>query len=194
MSALSTTLLAFSMSTDAFAASLSKGACLNAPRFTCALKTGLLFGVVEACAPVIGWLLGLGASQVIQDWDHWVIFTLLLLLGGRMIYAGLRPASDDDRVPISNGSTKWWLIIATAITTSLDAMAVGIGLAFMSVNIWIAALAIGAATTLMATIGIMVGHRMGSALGQRAEIIGGLILAGIGCITLYQHLTEPALF
>lgn len=194
MSALSTVLLAFSMSTDAFAASLSKGTSLNNPRLLLALKTGLLFGVVEACAPVIGWLLGLGASQIIQDWDHWVIFTLLLLLGGRMVHAGLKPASDDDGLPISNGTTKWWLIIVTAITTSLDAMAVGIGLAFMDVNIWIAALAIGVATTLMATIGIMVGHRMGAVLGQRAEIIGGLILIGIGCLTLYQHLTEQTLF
>lgn len=190
MGLVSTTLLAFSMSTDAFAASLCKGTCMQQPRFSTAIKTGLVFGVIEMISPLIGWLMGMGASQLVRDWDHWVIFTLLLLLGGRMVLAGLKPqAEDDDRCcGTSSSSTSWWLIVATAIATSLDAMAVGIGLAFMDVNIWLTALAIGLATTIMSTTGVMIGRKVGAVVGQRAEIVGGLILIGVGCITLYHHL------
>ncbi|ALM53144.1 manganese efflux pump MntP [Halomonas huangheensis] len=194
MSLVSTTLLAFSMSTDAFAASLCKGTCMQQPRFSVALKTGLVFGVIEMISPVLGWLLGMGASQLVRDWDHWVIFTLLLLLGGRMIFAGLKPQQADDQCcGSSSRNPSWWLIVATAIATSLDAMAVGIGLAFMDVNIWLTALAIGLATTIMSTTGVMIGRRVGAAIGQRAEILGGIILIGVGCATLYHHLAADGL-
>lgn len=191
MGMVSTTLLAFSMSTDAFAASLCKGTCMHQPRFSTAIKTGLIFGVIEMISPLIGWLLGLGASQLVRDWDHWVIFTLLLLLGGRMVLAGLKPQSQNaDRCcGTSPSSTSWWLIAATAIATSLDAMAVGVGLAFMEVNIWLTALAIGLATTVMSTTGVMIGRKVGAVAGQRAEILGGIILMGVGGITLHHHLS-----
>jgi len=188
MNFLSTTLLAFSMSTDAFAAALSKGACVRKLRFMVALQTGLLFGVIEATTPVIGWLMGLGASQMVRDWDHWVIFTLLLVLGGRMIRAGLTPPTEEEDCHAGGSHTRWWLLAATALTTSLDAMAVGIGLAFMDVNIWLTALAIGTATTVMATTGMLIGRKVGTLIGRRAEILGGLVLIAIGSLTLFEHL------
>lgn len=87
-----TLILAFGMSMDAFAASIGKGASLHQPRFREALRTGLIFGVIEAITPLIGWSLGLLASQYIMEWDHWVAFGLLLILGVRMIVGGYATA------------------------------------------------------------------------------------------------------
>ncbi|MFG6136445.1 manganese efflux pump MntP [Halomonas sp. B23F22_10] len=189
MTLLSTTLLAFSMSTDAFAAAIGKGAAVDHPRFREALRTGLIFGVVEGLTPLIGWALGLGASQYISRWDHWVVFILLLALGVRMIRAGLETPEPDEGAPaVKTGRQAWWLIAATAMITSIDALTVGIGLAFMEVNILLTALAIGAATTLMATLGVMLGRRLGVLIGQRAEVLGGVILIGIGTVILTEHL------
>src|SRR5688572_29614333 len=83
-------ILAFGMSMDAFAAAIGKGASLHRPPLKEALRTGLIFGVIEAITPVIGWGIGLAASQFIMSWDHWVAFTLLLILGIRMIAEAFR--------------------------------------------------------------------------------------------------------
>lgn len=187
MTLLSTTLLAFSMSTDAFAAAIGKGAMLERPRFREALRTGLIFGIIEGLTPLIGWAIGLGASHYVQAWDHWVVFALLCLLGGRMILGGLAATPGAIDAPAKH-RRHWWLVAATAVTTSIDALTVGIGLAFMEVSILVTALAIGLVTTLMATLGVMVGRRLGVLIGQRAEILGGLILIGIGSTILTQHL------
>lgn len=185
MSFLSLVLLAFAMSTDAFAAAVGKGASLHKPRFLYALRTGLIFGVIEAITPVIGWFIGQAAASFAEEWDHWIAFTLLLLLGVHMIYAGLRPEAEvGEEKPRSHS---FWLLAATAFATSIDALAVGVGLAFVDVNIWIAALAIGLATMTMVTIGVMLGRLIGTAIGQKAEILGGLVLIGVGAAILYEH-------
>jgi len=185
VSLLSLVFLAFAMSTDAFAAAVGKGASLHKPRFPDALRTGLIFGVIEAITPVVGWFIGQAAAGYVQEWDHWIAFTLLLLLGGHMIYAGLRPEADEEEEKPKSHS--FWLLAATAFATSIDALAVGVGLAFVDVNIWVAALAIGLATMTMVTIGVMLGRLIGTAIGHKAEILGGLVLIGVGAAILYEH-------
>lgn len=83
-------LLALAMSTDAFAAATGKGTALQQPRWNEALRTGAIFGTIEALTPIIGWLLGLAAAKHVSAWDHWIAFVLLSALGTRMIYAGLK--------------------------------------------------------------------------------------------------------
>ncbi len=180
-----TILLAFGMSMDAFAVSISKGASLNKPKFSEALRTGLIFGAVEAITPLIGWGLGMLASQFVLEWNHWIAFVLLVFLGGRMLIEGWRGNEDEEeKAPSRHG---FWLLVTTAIATSLDAMAVGVGLAFLQVNIVFTALMIGCATLIMTTIGMMVGRFIGPLLGKRAEILGGLVLIGIGVQILWSH-------
>jgi putative Mn2+ efflux pump MntP len=179
-----TLLLAFGMSMDAFAASIGKGATLQKPKFSEALRTGLIFGVVEAITPLIGWGLGMLASKVVMEWNHWVAFALLLFLGCRMIIEGFRTSGNDEEPRQRHG---FWLLVTTAIATSLDAMAVGVGLAFLKVNIIHTALAIGCATMIMSTLGMMVGRFIGPLLGKRAEILGGVVLIGIGIQILWSH-------
>ncbi|XES85922.1 manganese efflux pump MntP [Franconibacter pulveris] len=180
-----TLLLAFGMSMDAFAASIGKGATLHKPRFTEALRTGLIFGVIEAITPLVGWTLGQVATHFVMEWNHWVAFVLLAFLGARMIIEGVRGCGEDDMAPLRRHS--FWLLVTTAFATSLDAMAVGVGLAFLQVNILYTALAIGCATLIMSTLGMMVGRFIGPLLGKRAEILGGLVLIGIGCQILWSH-------
>lgn len=180
-----TILLAFGMSMDAFAASIGKGATLHKPKFLEALRTGLIFGAIETLTPLIGWGLGMLASQFVLEWNHWIAFVLLVFLGGRMVIEGFRGNSDEDDEPQHRHG--FWLLVTTAIATSLDAMAVGVGLAFLQVNIIATALAIGCATLIMSTLGMMVGRFIGPLLGKRAEILGGIVLIGIGAQILWAH-------
>lgn len=177
--------LALAMSTDAFAAAIGKGASLHKPRFREALRTGLIFGIIETITPVIGWGIGQVATQYVERWDHWIAFTLLVLLGLHMVYNGLKHEEAEEEKPNQHS----FLILAvTAFATSIDALAVGVGLAFVDVNILVAALAIGTATTVMVTAGVMLGRVLGNVVGKRAEIIGGIVLMLVGATILYEHL------
>ena len=193
MSPISIVLIGFAMSTDAFAAAVGKGAAMRKPRLLDALRAGLIFGVIEAITPIIGWLLGRAASQYVQAFDHWIAFGLLGLLGAHMIIAGLKP--DDESAADNNGEDageqhkSFWTLAATGFATSIDAMAIGVGLAFLDVHIGVVALVIGLCTMTMVTIGIMLGRALGALVGKRAEIVGGVILIIIGCAILYEHLS-----
>ncbi|WP_258577115.1 manganese efflux pump MntP [Candidatus Pantoea persica] len=187
MTFIATLILAFGMSMDAFAAALSKGAALHRPGFREALRTGLIFGATEALTPLIGWAAGLAASRYVMAWDHWVAFTLLAFLGGRMMMQGLRQTATAG--PCEAPQSYGFLVLAmTAVATSIDALAVGVGLAFLQVNIVATALTIGMATTVMATTGVLVGRLVGPVLGKWAEVLGGLVLIAIGSTILLQHL------
>lgn len=185
-------ILAVAMSTDAFAAAVGKGAAMRTPRFRDALRAGLIFGTIEAVTPIIGWALGLAAAAYVTAWDHWIAFTLLVVLGLRMIWAGVRPDGEPiaaEDAPLRHG---FWVLAATGFATSIDAMAVGVGLAFLDVNILAVAATIGLTTLVMVTAGIMLGRVLGAMAGKRAEIGGGLLLIAIGAFILYEHLSGAA--
>ena len=182
MSLFAIVVLAFSMSADAFAAALGKGSVLDRPRLNEAFRTGLVFGIVEAITPVIGWAAGLAASAYITAIDHWIAFALLSVIGGKMILDMWRPAEQAKPKRHSFG-----LLLLTAIGTSIDAMAVGVTLAFLNANIFATALAIGLATFVMTTLGIMVGRVIGGKLGRIAEGLGGVGLILIGTKILVEH-------
>lgn len=184
MNVLSTLLLALAMSTDAFAAAIGKGAALHKPPFREALRTGLIFGVIEGLTPVIGWAMGLAAASYVKAWDHWIAVTMLSLLGLRMIHAGMSTPESEEEKPSKNS---FWNLAVTGFATSIDAMAVGVGLAFLNVNIAATAVAIGLATTVVVTTGVMLGRVLGTLVGRRAEIFGGMVLIGIGFLILYEH-------
>ena len=187
MNPLATALLAFSMSADAFAAAIARGASIGKTRHLQAAQIALTFGIVETITPLIGYGAGTIAAPYIEAFDHWIAFGLLLVLGGKMIRESLSPEADDDGAAQAAMPSKWLLLI-TAIATSIDSMIVGVSLAFLDVNIWLTALAIGSATTLMAVIGIKLGGVLDSIIGKRAELFGGIVLIGIGTFILFEHL------
>lgn len=181
--------LALGMSMDAFAAALARGAVLSPNvRWMQLMRTGALFGCVEMLAPLIGFALGAMAVDLIQEWDHWVAFVLLCGLGVRMIYGGFTHDDTVESVASETTQRHIWLLVFTAIGTSIDSMIVGVSLAFLSVNILLAALVIGLATTLMATVGLWLGRKLGDKMGKWAEMLGGLVLMGIGTMVLVTHL------
>lgn len=184
----STLVIAFAMSTDAFAAAVSKGASLKRPKFSEALRTGAIFGCIEAATPLVGWALGSVAAPYVEAWDHWIAFTLLCALGLHMMYNGCKTGDPEDAV--SKDRHSFWILAATGFATSIDAMAVGVTLAFIDNNILFTALAIGMATLLMVTLGVMVGRMLGAIAGKRSEILGGIALIGIGSLILYEHLSS----
>jgi putative Mn2+ efflux pump MntP len=186
MNFLATTALALAMSTDAFAVAVGKGAALQRPHLREALRTGAIFGIIEGLTPVIGWAMGHFAAPYVEAWDHWIAFILLGVLGLRMIHEGLSNADEqDDEKPSSHS---FWLLAVTGFATSIDAMAVGVGLAFIDANIVTTAGAIGLSTFIMVTIGVMVGRGLGKLVGKRAELVGGLVLIAIGSLILYEHI------
>jgi putative Mn2+ efflux pump MntP len=186
MNLLATAALALAMSTDAFAVAVGKGAALQRPHLREALRTGAIFGIIEGLTPVIGWAMGHFAAPYVEAWDHWIAFTLLGVLGLRMIHAGLSNADDEGEEKPSSHS--FWLLAVTGFATSIDAMAVGVGLAFIDANIVTTAGAIGLSTFIMVTLGVMVGRALGKLVGKRAEFVGGLVLIAIGSLILYEHI------
>jgi putative Mn2+ efflux pump MntP len=186
MNFLATTALALAMSTDAFAVAVGKGAALQRPHLREALRTGAIFGIIEGLTPVIGWAMGHFAAPYVEAWDHWIAFILLGVLGLRMIHEGLSNADDEDDEKPSSHS--FWLLAVTGFATSIDAMAVGVGLAFIDANIVTTAGAIGLSTFIMVTLGVMVGRGLGKLVGKRAELVGGLVLIAIGSLILYEHI------
>ena len=176
-------LLALSMSSDAFAAALGKGARLDRPTLGEALRTGLIFGSIEAITPVLGWAAGRAASSYIEAFDHWIAFALLAVIGGKMIWDSLRRAEEAEKPQRHSFAA----LVITAIGTSIDALAVGVTLALIDANIIVNALAIGAATFTMVTIGVMTGRYLGEKFGRAAEAAGGVILIVIGVKILLEH-------
>lgn len=187
MNPISILLLGFAMSTDAFAAAIGKGAAMTRPRLRQALRAGLIFGVIEAITPLIGWLLGKSASRYIQAWDHWIAFALLLALGLHMIRSGLKPEPDE---PLDEAKKHGFVGLAfTGLSTSIDALAVGAGLAFVDTPIVVVAAVIGLCTFSMVTLGVMLGRVLGAMVGKRTEIMGGVILIGVGVMIVYEHMS-----
>ncbi|WP_414897720.1 manganese efflux pump MntP family protein [Rhodovulum sp. YEN HP10] len=183
MSPISIGVLAVSMSLDAFIASVGKGAAGPRPSLGKTLRTGLIFGVIEALTPLIGWAAGVAASQYVSAVDHWIAFALLAGVG-------LHMALHADNGPEGKASSSsLWSTIATAVGTSIDAMAVGVSLAFLQVNILMIALAVGITTMLMSSTGLLLGRFIGQRIGRIAEKIGGVALIGLGALILWEHLS-----
>lgn len=180
-------LLAFSMSADACAAAMARGAATR-PRFWSAIRSGAVFGTIEAITPVLGWAVGLVASRYIAAIDHWIAFVLLGGVGGKMAFESVRRLSRPDEVEEEPRKAGLLSLVLTATATSIDAAAVGVTLALVNVNIVSVALAIGATTFTMATAGLLVGRAVGARFGPVVELIGGLGLIAIGLGILLEHI------
>jgi putative Mn2+ efflux pump MntP len=176
MSPIAIVVIAFSMSADAFAAALGKGAALERPPFGEAVRCGLIFGLVETAMPVLGWAVGAAASDAIGAIDKWVAFAVLAAIGVKMVHDGWRRSAEAEKP--RRHSTR--LLVLTAVGTSIDALAVGVSLALLGFAIVAPAVAIGLATFLMTTFGILLGRVLGGRYGRVAEIAGGAGLIAVG--------------
>ena len=176
-------LLALGVSADAFAVAVGHGAAAKRLVRSEAVRIAVAFGAFQALMPAIGWLIGRQFQQIIFDYDHWIAFALLAAIGGKMIYDDFHPGEDDDDgSPIGNAH-----LFTLAIATSIDALAVGVGLLFLP-SIWSTALTIGAVTFSLSLAGVLLGHRFKSLASRHSKTIGGTILILIGAKILTEHL------
>jgi len=177
--------IAVGLAMDAFAVSIGVG--LNTPHVSwrTTFRLSWHFGLFQALMPIVGWLAGLSVERWISGIDHWIAFGLLVAIGGKMIYQAIW---GDEEVRAAKDPTRGASLVVLSVATSIDALAVGLSLALLGVQIWYPAVVIGIVAFAFTAVGLHLGRRFGSLFGRRMEIIGGLILIGIGVKILVDHL------
>jgi manganese efflux pump family protein len=168
---------------DTFAVSLSLGVVSYKILFRQAIRIAVIFAIFQGGLTVAGFFLGSLFSEALKAVDHWVALGLLSALGIKMIIEGLKKKEKREVLDY----TKLIVLFTIAIGTSIDAFAVGISFALLDVEIWIAGIIIGAVTFFASMIAIRIGKSAGARLGQKVEIIGGLILIAIGIKIFLEH-------
>jgi putative Mn2+ efflux pump MntP len=176
--------VAIGLSFDTFAVSISYGVIRSRILFRQAVRIALVFAVFQAGLLVIGYFLGSAVSEIIKAADHWIALALLSFLGIRMIVEGIKRKEEDEMRDYTKTST----LLAVAVGTSIDAFAVGISFALLDIMIWISGIIIGAVTFLASMTAIRIGKSAGERLGQKVEIIGGIILFAIGIKIFLEHM------
>lgn len=178
-------LLAAALAADAFAVSMVQGVKMRALRASHVFAVAASFGVFQGAMPVLGWLLGAQFGRFVVSIDHWVAFGLLGIIGAKMVKDALWPPADDvdESTPLN---VRGLLILSFA--TSIDAFAVGLGLALVGSPIVLAAIVIAVVTFLLSVVGVFLGHRFGLRFRKVAEIVGGLVLIVLGTQILLEHL------
>lgn len=179
-------LIAISLSFDTFAVSISSGLILRKIDFFNATKIALTLALFQSVMPVLGWLAGSGIKSYAEDFDHWIAFGILGLLGGKMIYESF--TSNPEERSFNPLDIK--VMIGMAIATSIDALIVGFSFALLDFKIAVSVGIIGIVTYIVAMLGMLFGKKIGSRMGKRMEILGGIMLFLIGLKILIEHLTS----
>ncbi len=175
-------IIAIGVSMDAFAVSVCKGLSVSRLRPKHMLSVGLWFGGFQALMPLIGFYVGIHFSDLVSSVDHWIAFVLLAIIGFGMVKES-RDKDCDDIDPDFSFRT----MLAMAVATSIDALAIGVSLAFLKVDIWMSVLIIGITTGIFSMLGINIGNVFGSRYKSTAELVGGIILILMGVKILVEH-------
>lgn len=176
--------IAVGLSMDAFAVSITSGLTIKNLKVNNALKIAIFFGSFQAIMPLIGWLAGLSVRSFISGVDHWIAFGLLSFVGCKMIYESIttKPTAKE------NNPLNMYVLLVLSVATSIDALAVGLSLSFLNISIATPVVIIGVVTFLLSFLGVFIGDRFGHYFEKKMEIVGGLILIGIGIKILIEHL------
>lgn len=178
-------LIAVGLSMDAFAVAICKGLAMQKAGWKSMAVVGLWFGGFQALMPVLGYLVGVQFREAITAVDHWIAFGLLAVIGGNMIREALSGEEESEDASLAPKA-----MVLLALATSIDALAMGVGFAFLEVNITAAAGFIGAVTFVLSAVGVKVGSVFGAKYKSRAEITGGAILILLGTKILLEHLGD----
>lgn len=181
-------LIGVGLSMDAFAAAICQGLSMTRIKWGHALTVGLYFGGFQALMPFIGWMLGFQFADRIQQYDHWIAFILLVLIGGNMIREALSGDEEDAAQAETDLRLDHKKLFLMAIATSIDALAIGVTFAFLETAILPAIGIIGCTTFCISVAGVAVGCWFGARYKKRAEITGGAILVLLGIKILLEHL------
>lgn len=183
MSFVEVMLLAVGLSMDSLAVSVTGGALITNFKVCHMVKIGSVMGIFQAGMTVAGYLAGMSFKKYITAFDHWIAFVLLLYLGGKMMYESTKDADDDCKTDPLCYKT----LCGLGVATSIDALAIGISLACLESAIAYEALTIGVVTFLISAFGVYFGNHFGRKIDLKLDLIGGLILIGIGAKILIEH-------
>lgn len=187
MNILTIIIIAIGLAMDAFAVSVATGAAYKKSGTNHAFRMAFAFGGFQAIMPIIGWLAGLTLKEFIGKYDHWAAFVLLTFIGGKMIYESFKIKHAQDNTYTLTAA----VLLVLALATSLDALAVGITFSFLLAgSLAIAVIIIGLITFALSYAGFYIGKGFGHIFESRIEILGGLILIGIGLKILIEHLLQ----
>ena len=181
-------LIAVGLSMDAFAVAICKGLGMSRLNVRQALVIAAFFGGFQALMPTIGWLLGAQFASLVTPVDHWIAFILLAIIGGKMVIEAVRSDEDDAASQVLDQALDLRELLMLAIATSIDALAVGVTFAFLSVNIASAASFIGVVTFVLSFAGVAIGLFFGARWEKPSNIVGGVVLILIGLKILLEHL------
>ena len=184
MGILEITIIAIGLSMDAFAVSITLGLSVKKPKVIEYLIPGIYFGFFQALMPFIGYFTGTLFASKIINFDHWVAFILLGLIGGKMI----KDSFSKEEVEVKENPFRFVKMLLLAIATSIDALTVGLTFAFFQINIYIAVLIIGFTTFIISIGGVKIGNLFGVRFKSKAEFIGGAVLVILGFKILIEHL------
>lgn len=190
MSFLSILLLALGLAMDATAVAAARGLATPVLRWRHAFTVALFFGGFQAGMPVLGWLLGKQLGPVVERWDHWIAFGLLVGLGLKMLHEARQGAEipDDDEASHDRLFALHPMLVL-GVATSIDAFAVGITLPMLDAPFAVSIITIGVTTAVCSALGVYAGRRFGALLGKRLDVFGGLALIVLGTWILIDHLT-----
>lgn len=178
-------LIGVGLSMDAFAVAICKGLGMKCVSWKATVIIALFFGGFQALMPLIGWALGTQFASLMAPFDHWIAFGLLSFVGGKMLWDAAHPDEEEDEGEFRLDIPELFML---AIATSIDALAVGVTFAFLSVDIVPAISVIGCVTFALSLVGVLVGNRFGSRYERPSTIVGGIVLILIGCKILLEHL------
>jgi putative Mn2+ efflux pump MntP len=184
MELLTAFVLALGLSMDAVAVSISAGMSRPNEPWSRAIRMPLAFGAFQALMPLVGWLGGAKLVGLVAAWDHWLVFALLAGIGGKMLWEAF---SRDDDAPVADPFA-WKPLLLLALATSIDALAAGLSIAVIHLPVLVTVAVIGLTTALLCLPAVRLGSRLGDRWATRAEIVGGLVLIGLGVRILVQHL------
>jgi putative Mn2+ efflux pump MntP len=177
-------LIAVGLSMDAFAVSITLGLSVKEPRIKEIIIPGVFFGFFQALMPIIGYFAGTYFAGKIQEFDHWIAFVLLGIIGGKMIKESLSKKEEET----NEDYFQFMKMLVLAIATSIDALAIGVTFAFFNINIFKAAIIIGSITFFLSMIGVKIGNIFGVKFKSKAEFIGGAVLVLLGIKIVIEHL------
>jgi manganese efflux pump family protein len=177
-------LIALGLAMDAFAVSIGVSTSGQVPQLRSKLRLAGHFGIFQGGMTILGWLAGETIVQWIERWDHWLAFGLLLYVGANMIRSSLSKADEEVQVDPSKG----WSLVILSVATSLDALAVGLSFALVKTPVVIPSILIALVAFGLSCVGLFAGCKLGEKFGKRMEIVGGLVLIGIGVRILITHL------
>ena len=168
---------------DAFAVAVAAGVTLGKVTSRQTFRLAFHFGLFQFLMPIFGWLAGKEIAVYFADYDHWVAFGLLAFVGGKMLLDAWYDKDKTDR----SDPTRGLMLVALSVATSIDAMAVGMSMAFIRVSVWMPAIVIGLVAAVLSAFGITCGSRLGPRVGRWAEACGGCVLVLIGVRIVLSH-------